>query len=187
MQLDHARARVARRAGLVETDVTVAADAEEHEIEAAGGADRGLVARGLGVRVRWRDVGHVRAIRRQIDVREETLAHPRTKRVRMIALEVEVLVEVERRCMRERDTPLVAHANQLAVHAGRRVARRKSEHEPGLRAQERRDLVGDGALGFLARIEDDGARPARRARHVARRVRPSPSLVSLGGVLKFNQ
>ena len=50
-QLDDAGVRVERRAGLVEADVAVAAEAEEGQAEAAGFADLVLVAEALGVEV----------------------------------------------------------------------------------------------------------------------------------------
>ena len=50
-QRDDARARVERRARLVEADVAVAAEAEEGEVESAGGGDLAFVARAFGVEI----------------------------------------------------------------------------------------------------------------------------------------
>jgi hypothetical protein len=67
-------ARAEGAGGLVETDVAVAAEAEELDVDAAGVEDALLVAAALGVQV-GRAVGHVRAPLVDVDVLEKILPH----------------------------------------------------------------------------------------------------------------
>jgi hypothetical protein len=85
------RAGVERRAGLIEADVAVAAEAEEREIESAGSGDVAFV---LFRRVCVREM---RVRRIEVDVIEEMLLHVAEVAARMFARQAGVLVEVERR------------------------------------------------------------------------------------------
>ena len=83
-------------ARLVETDVPVAADAEQLDVQPAVGLDPAVKLRRVRGRERLghRAVEHVRAVRRDVDVAEQMAVH-----VRPVALGIEradrvVLVEV---------------------------------------------------------------------------------------------
>lgn len=90
-----ARAAGERRAGLVEGDVAVLADAGQEEVDAAARLDGVFVGDALGLevgRVAVEDV-HVGGV--DVDVGEEVLPHEGVVRLGMVARDAHVLVHVE--------------------------------------------------------------------------------------------
>jgi len=116
-----ARAAVRARAGLVEADVTRLADAEDLEIDSAGGDDGGLVrarrlADLLAADLPRRDV-HPRRV--DVDVREQILPHEAVVGVDAVLRHRVVLVEIETLDACEAQPLFAVHADQLAVDADR--------------------------------------------------------------------
>ena len=119
------RVRLCRvRAGLVEADVAVAADAQDLQIDAAGPADRLFVAQAvvLDFRERHGAVGNVDVLRRDVDVVEESLVHPAVVAVQIVRLHGIVFVEVEGDDARQVEPLFAMQADQLAIQADRRAA-----------------------------------------------------------------
>jgi hypothetical protein len=95
--------------------VAVEPDAEQAEVDAARGGDRGVVARGLGLRVGRRAVRQVRVLRLEVDAVEEDPAHGRAERSRIVAGEADIFVEVEGDGAAEADLARLAAPRELGV------------------------------------------------------------------------
>ncbi len=130
------RAAAQRRAGLVEGDVPVAADAEDLQVDASFVGDHPLVLLAVGGEVERPAVGHVRVARVDVDVIEEVLLHEVAIAVRVGGTEAHVLVEVEGDDARKIEPFLAVHADQLGIRAQRRAAGGQSEHAGGLLADQ---------------------------------------------------
>ena len=90
------RARAEAGSGLVETDVAVAADAEELQVDAAGLADGVFVGFAVVVVVATDGaIGDVDVVGIDVDVGEEILLHEMMETLRMRGGEAEVLVKIE--------------------------------------------------------------------------------------------
>src|SRR5262249_59395575 len=110
------RARSERAAGFVEADVTVGPEPENQQADAAGAANRPLVALALRAAVTHRAVQKMDPPRGQVHVIEQMPLHERAIAPRVAALEAEKLVEVERRRAAEIDAAPPIERRQLAIH-----------------------------------------------------------------------
>ena len=161
---DHAGPAVGRGAGLVEPDVSRAADAQELDVDAAGLLDGPLVPLAVGGDLLGgeRAVGDVHVLRIDVDVVEEMLVHEPDVALQLVGLHREVLVEVERHHVLEREAFLLVQPHELVVHARRRRTRGEPEHGGatlgGPLADELGDPPGDGVVhlpGVLVNVRVD--------------------------------
>src|ERR1051325_1810294 len=151
-----ARARRQRAGGLVESDVPVGADAEDLDVDPAALGDAALVPlakRGIVAGRAGRDVD---VLRLDVDVPEKVLVHEVVIALRMIHVQSNVLVEIERRRAREIELPLLVQPHELLVEAERRRAGRHAEHGVGLRVQHLHDDFGRySAQALVVSLNDD--------------------------------
>jgi len=138
-----------RRAGFVEGEVTVATQAEHGEIEAAGGADRGFVARALGVEVGRARVGGEVVAAREVDAFDQVLAQEAHEGAGVVVREAGVLVEVEGARVRERDALALVERCDFPIHRDHRRAGREREYATRLPHGERRDTACGKVRGSL--------------------------------------
>src|SRR4051812_48984659 len=80
---------------LVEADMAVGAEAEDHQIDAAGALDRALEARAFPVGVPDRPVKEVNLLPRNVDMVEQVAVHERTIASRIGRIDAEEFVEIE--------------------------------------------------------------------------------------------
>src|SRR5690606_23096764 len=136
-------------ARLVEPDVAALADPEDLEVDPAGPFDGGLVLPAVGFHLVARDVAarDVDVLRLDVHVLEEVLPHVPVEAVDAIRLHGVVLIEIERDDVGEVEALLAVQADQFAVYADRRGARREPEDgvlaSGALGADERRDAIRD--------------------------------------------
>lgn len=142
-----ARAGTQAGGGLVETDVAVAADAQDLKIDAASVAN-GLLVRGAVAFEIGGDgaVGDVNVRGGDVHVREEMLLHEMMEALSMIGGEAEVFVEIEGDHARKIEGLLAMQAGQLFVHFNGGAAGGETQAQLGISA----DGVGDNAGGFAA-------------------------------------
>src|SRR5436190_1834620 len=135
IERDDPRARRRVGPGLVESDVTRLADAEQLEVDPAGGAARLLVlGAGLHYALARRDSRRdVDVLLRDVHMREEVLPHVTVVAVRAVRRHRVVLVQIERDDARKIDVARLMAADQLFVDTERRAAGRETEHDPALR------------------------------------------------------
>jgi hypothetical protein len=81
----------------VEPDVSIPAQPEDHQVDAAGSCDRALITPALRFQVGRYPVEEMNAARRQIDVVEEMALHVRTIAAPVRRRDADELIEVERR------------------------------------------------------------------------------------------
>lgn len=94
-QIDAVRALGEIFVRLVEADVPVQAHAEQLQVDAARGPDRGVVAGALALRVHLRAVRQVDAALRHVDRVEKVFVHEVVVALVMVSGQAAVLVEVE--------------------------------------------------------------------------------------------
>lgn len=140
------------------------ADAEQLEVDAAGGANRFLVCRaGLGDPLARRGaVGDVHVLLRDVQMREEVLPHVAVIAVRALGRHRVVLVEIEREDPRKIDIARLVAANQLFVDAEGGAAGREPEDDPAfgsrLAVNDLDDPLGHERGQVLMLVENDGAK-----------------------------
>ena len=136
--------------------MTVRADPQNLDVDAATlldplfvpGTERRIVA---GVARRNVDV-----LLRHVHVLEEILVHEVVITLRMARSQANILVQVERRHLREVQSLLAVHAHQLLVQAKRRGTGGHSQHGVRLRVQQASHfLSGHTAHLFIRRLDDD--------------------------------
>jgi hypothetical protein len=113
-----ARAGTNAGSGLVEADVTVAADAQDLEVDAAGLAD-GLFIGGAVLIVIAADgaVGNVDIARIYIDAREEIFVHEMMEALRMCGGKTEIFIEIKSNDAGEIERALLVERDELFVDA----------------------------------------------------------------------
>jgi hypothetical protein len=163
VERDQPRERVAGAARLVEADVAGATDAEDLEVDAAGGRDHRLV--GGAVRVdlglRHRARGQVGACGVDVHVVEEVGAHEAPVALRVVRRDRVIFVEVEGRDVGEAETRLAMEPHQLGIEADRRGAGGQAEDHTALLGlalpDQRGDLRGHRPGCFLTvRVDGQG-------------------------------
>ena len=90
-------------AGLVEADVSVPPESQDHEVDASGASDRPLEPRTFRGSVSHGAVQQMRPLRRKIHVVEEMPLHERVVAPPIVGRQAQEFVEVERRGAREID------------------------------------------------------------------------------------
>ncbi len=140
---DEAGAAVARGAGLVEADVTGAADAEELEVDSAGGGDGGfvLLAEGGDGFGGEGAVGDVDVLARDIDVVEEVFVHETVVALELAGVHGEVFVEVEGDDVLEGEIFFLVEADEFGVDGDGGGSGGEAE---------------DGGLVFCGALADEG-------------------------------
>ena len=108
-----ARAEGAGR--FVETDVTVAAEAEQLDVDAAGLDDAGFVGAALGVEIGRDAVRNMGAGDVDVDMPEKIFLHEKPVRLGVCRRQADVLVEVERRHFAEIQALIAMQSDQLLV------------------------------------------------------------------------
>src|SRR5258708_15584512 len=107
----------------VESDVAVAADAENLQVDAARIANGLFVGRTILMVVSLDGaIGDVDVAGRHVHVSEKILMHEMVKTLRMVRREAQVFVEVECDDPREIQFLLVVQANELLVHSKHRAS-----------------------------------------------------------------
>ncbi len=130
------RARAERAGGLIEADVTVAAEAEELDVDAARVEDALFVAAALGVKIGRRANGHVGALLVDVDVAEEIFPHEIPVGLVVGAGEADILVEVERRDPAEVEALVAMQADELLVKTERSATGGEAEDGFGFFADD---------------------------------------------------
>ena len=130
-EVDDRGAALEGRAGLVERDVSVAADAEHLDVDAAGLLDLGLVGLALLRRILGESVEDVGVGELDVDLLEEVLVHEVAVALVVRAGEPVVLVEVPALHLLVGDLLRLDGLGHLVVHEDGRRAGREAEH--GLR------------------------------------------------------
>jgi hypothetical protein len=151
------RAAAQRRAGLVEGDVAVAADAENLEVDAAGVLDPLLVLPAMDLEIERPAIGHVGAFGVDIDVVEQVLLHEGPVALRMSGAQADVFVQIEGRYLREVEPFFLVQPDQLAVGAQRAAACRQPQHALRPLTDEVRYEPGRPAAGGIGIGLDDDA------------------------------
>jgi len=178
IEMDEARVAAPGGAGFIEADVAGAADTEQLEIDSAGAGDELLVLRAGGGGIRARDgaVGEMRALRVEIDMVEQVLAHEVVVALRLVGRDRVILVEIERDDIREAQALFLMEPHQFLVDVNRRGTGREAEHGEAAfvfaLANQCRDLGGDlarGGLGLAVNHERDPL-PARRLQRKGKRL-----------------
>src|SRR3989475_3774451 len=165
VERDESRARVGRRAGLVEPDVPALPDPEELEVDAPRRRDRLLVRRAvLGERLtRQAPVGNVDVLGPDVHEREQCLPNVAPIAGGAVRRHRVVLVEVERHDAREIALARPVAADQLAIDPEGRAARGEAEHAPlplgGRAGDDRDDPVGEPPGEIVVVGDHDGAEP----------------------------
>ena len=163
VQGDQPGAALGAGARLVEADVARPTDPQQLQIDAAGGADLGLVAPQLGVHLVAGEVPARDAdlLPRDVELGEQILPHEPVVGVQAPRVHGVVLVEVERRDPREAEPVMPMQADQLAVDADRGGAGGQPEHRAaaggGLGAHDLRDPARHQAAQIVGIVDDDGA------------------------------
>ncbi len=124
------RAAVGGAERLVETDVPVAADAQQLHVDAAGPGDGGLVLAAMLVEPIGRDqtVGDEDVLGADVDVVEKVLVHPAVIALQPLGPQAQVFVEVERDDVDQVEPLVLVQSHQLAIDAHRRAAGRQPQH-----------------------------------------------------------
>ena len=164
VERDEAGAALGARAGLVEADVPRPPDAEELEVDAAGLADRLLVAGDLVLHLRrggCRRAEMWTCSAGNVELGEQVLPHEPMVGVEAPRVHRVVLVEIEGDDVPEAEPLVAVQADQLAVDADRRGAGGEPEHgAPALGGAGAYDL-GDPARHQSAEVvvvvDDEGA------------------------------
>src|SRR5262249_46532152 len=122
-ELFHASAGAEARHGLVESDVSIAADAEKLQVDSAGVADGLLVLFAIRVVITGeRSFRDVDAGVRNIHVSKQMLLHKGAETLRMRWRNAEILVEIEPNNAREIKMLFAVQANEFAIEADHRAA-----------------------------------------------------------------
>src|SRR5216684_1700346 len=143
---DGAGARVEWRAGLVEGDVAVAAEAQERQVEASAGGDVSFVTRAFGRDIGCRAVRQVRVRGIDVDEVEEVSLHEAVVTAGMGPFDADVLIEVERHHLTEAVVRAAAGSDDPLVHAHRRPPRWQAE-DHSRAAEDRLEENLGGAIG----------------------------------------
>ena len=141
------RARLEATRGLVEADVSIAADSEYLEVDATGVAD-GLFVGAAVALVIARDgaVRNMNVGRGNIYVSEEILLHEVMETLGVSGREAQVLVQIESDDLGKIERFLAMQTYQLFVHSDRGAAGRQAEAQRWVPT----DGVGDDSGGFAA-------------------------------------
>ena len=133
-------------ARLVESDVPVAPDAQQLQIDAARRDDGLVIGLGRGGDVLGVAVGDMDVLRLHIHLAEQVVLHEAVIRAHMIRGDADVLIQVEADGLREVQHTGLMHADQRLVCGNRGGAGGKAEDAVGLAEQ----LGGDHGCGGLA-------------------------------------
>ena len=142
------RARDQLVARLVESDVSVGADAQELKVDAARRFDFGFIAGAFGVEIIGCAVEKVDLRRVQTHRREQMLVHEPSEASRMGRADAGELIEIERPHAPEIHLSEAMHPAQLRIGRHWTLPRRQSQHQVGLLANSRRNSSGQGPRQF---------------------------------------
>src|SRR5438105_5174065 len=128
-------------AGFVEADVAVAADAEQLQIDAAGGDDRGLIALAFSVQIVGPAIKEMNSLGADVNAIEEMTLHESTEASRVTSVDASEFVEIEGRRPRPVGVPCRVHPLKLQVAVNGRPPGREAENSVWFRLQRRRHTV----------------------------------------------
>src|ERR1700686_1590078 len=132
---------------LVETDVAVAADAQDLQVDASRIANALFVGGAvLAIVFFQRAVRNMNVGRRDVHVRKKVLAHEVGEALRMVGGKSQVFVQIEGDHARKIERLFPVQANQLLIHAEGRATGRQAKAKIGIAA----DGIGDDARRFAA-------------------------------------
>jgi hypothetical protein len=119
----------------------VAADPQQHQVEAANRGDPALVAAGFPTHVARVPVQELDPIGRKVDAVEQVAPHEGMVALRVARAQTGELIEIERRRAAEVGTALLVQPHELAVERNRCAAGRQSQHERWPRSKRAREEV----------------------------------------------
>ena len=144
-KLHETRARTGVRTRLVEADLSVLADADNHQIDLAGGTVVGIaILRNLVLGDR--SVGNVDVLGLDVDVVEELLVDAVVAALLLVRADRVELVETEYGHVAEADLPGLVASYQLVVEAQGRTSGGDAQHErlrAGVCGDRADDRIGD--------------------------------------------
>src|ERR1700743_849804 len=144
-----ARAGAKARSRLVESDMPVAADAEDLQVDSAGVADGLLVSGAIAIVIfRNRAVGDVDVFRFRVHMPKQILVHEVGKALGMRRWKAEIFVEIEADDAGKIERLFAMHANEFAVEGEHRAAGGEAEANLGIAANG----AGDDARAFAAEL-----------------------------------
>jgi hypothetical protein len=146
------RCRSQRDARLVEADVSVAAEAEQQQVDPPRAPDRAFVPAALLFQIRGPAVQEVNAARLQVDVIEEMAVHEAALAARVGARDPDELVQVERGHAREIDGARAVLRDERSVERDRRAAGRQTEYQVGFRGNAASDVTRERTRGAQRRL-----------------------------------
>ena len=153
---------------LVESDVPVAANSQEHDIDSTGRINFRFVLPAVGVHFfdGTRPVGNMDVRGWNVDVLEQMLLHPVVITLRLVVGQPEILIDVESDDVREVDSFFFVQADQLTIDTdGRRT---DGQSQDGLLSQ--RISLADHAHNDLCHAS---SQVLARFKHVARNTSPA--------------
>ena len=149
------RARTQRAGGFVETDVAVAAEAEELDVDPAGVENALFVTAALGVKIGRRAVGHVGALWVDVDVAEEIFPHEIPVGLVVRAGEADILVEVKGRHAAEIEPFVAVETDEFLIEAERGAAGGEAEDGVGFFADDAGDDLGTEDAADFGAVADE--------------------------------
>ena len=135
-------------ARLIEADMTIGADAQQLQVDAAQLVDDTVVTGTLGGSVQIGAVRQVGLCRVDVDLAEQVLIHEIPVALGMLFGQAAVLVQIDGGDLREIEVALVVPLHQLGVGAHRGAAGRQTQHT--VRFHD--DLCGDDVGRFAGHI-----------------------------------
>ena len=135
-------------ARLVEADVTIVADAQQLQVDAAHALDHIIIAGALSCGVQIGAVRQIDALRADVHQIKQVAVHKAPVALRMLSGQAAVLVQVDGGDFREVNVILVVPFHQLLVDAHGGAAGGQTQHAVGFHDDLRRDDVG-GLAGHV--------------------------------------
>ena len=148
VQIDHVRALDEYAGGLVEADVTVNADAEQLQVDAAQALDACIILGTLCIHILGTAVGDEGVFGTDVDVVEEVGLHEVTVALRIVFGQSRVLIKVDGGYLGEIEITLVVPIGELTVDTEGRGAGCQTDN--ALRLHD--DLCGDNVCRLAAEL-----------------------------------
>ena len=140
-------------AGLVESDVSIAADTDQQQIEASQRRQFELESRAFRLVIAGSAVQEVHVSTWEVDAVEQVMLHEGAIASLAVRCEPNELVDVERVRAREIRFARFMKPRELIVDRERGSSRRQSEHRRGLASELCGDGTGRRMGGFVGRPE----------------------------------
>ena len=142
---------------LIKADVRVLPDAEDLQVDAAVLLDQRVVAMTFSFEVLDHPVGQMRVVGLYVHLAKEVLVHEVVVALRIVRCHADVLVEVERRDLREIQPQTAVQRDEPPIHRQRRTSRRQPQHTVRLQIELPRHHIRRLPAHLAVRIRDDDA------------------------------